>query len=113
MAVTVAYLWEGLGVSVAGAPNGAVASKINTVVATIVATSATDTSALVTHAFNLPAADITSGFAEAVITHQGDPTTSPWFEASQNPNFSIFQKNTLGIGAQAKVFIHRPHTIVR
>ncbi len=113
MAVTITYLWEGQGVATTNPPTQAQAFKISTVVATIVAGAAGDTSAVVTHDFNLPASDMSAGFPESNMVPQGDETTSPWWEASTNPNYTVYQKNTLGVGPTYKIFIHRPHTLVR
>jgi hypothetical protein len=85
----------------------------NTVIATVVASAAADTSAVITHDFGLPASDITQGFPQLTIVPQGDETTSPWYEASENPNYTVLQKNTLGAGPTVKVFVQRPHSIAR
>lgn len=106
MAVTINYLYPGTSV-----PTAALAT--NTLVATVIATAAADTSAVITHQMNLPASDISSGFPWVNVIPQADETTSGWFEASENPNFTVLQKNTLGAGALAKVSIQRPHSIVR
>ena len=86
------------------------AAKFNTVIATISASAASDTSALITHNFQLTASEISQGFPRVVLIPLADETSSPWFEASQNPNFSIFQKNTLNAGAAYRVMISRPLT---
>lgn len=108
MAITTTYLWPQT-----SAPTLAQALAVNTVVATVVASAAADTSAIITHAFNLSNAEITQGWPRTTLVPQGDDTTANWFEASQNPNFTVLQKPTLGTGPTTKVFIDRPHTVTR
>lgn len=111
MAVTTTYLYPQT-----AAPTGAQmnVNRKNTLVATVLAGAAADTSAIITHAFNLTAAEITQGFPTVVLTAQdGNQITSPWYLASQNPNYTILQKGTVAAGGQVIATISRPHTIVR
>lgn len=110
-AVTITYLWPyTVAPTVAqmqGTPNC-------TVVATVAASAAADTSAVITHDFGLSNAEITQGFPKVTIVPQADPeVTSGWYEASENPNYTVLQKNTTSAGVLSKVFVERPHTIVR
>lgn len=89
------------------------AASFNLVVATVIAAAAADTSAVITHNFQLTAAEITQGFPRLTFVPQVDDTTSPWFEASENPNYTVLQKNTLGTGPLTKVFVDRVHKIIR
>jgi len=109
-AVTISYLYP-----FTSAPTAAQMQNqpFNTVTATVSATAAGDTSAVITHNFGLSAAEITQGFPFPLIIGQSDETTSPWYESSENPNFTVIQKNTLGTGPAVKVAIVRPHSITR
>lgn len=107
-AVTITYLFP-----FTTAPTAAQQAAVphSTVVATIQASAAADTSAVVTHNFNLSNAEITQGFPVPILTPQdSNEITSPWFEASENPNYSVFQKNTTAAGGLMKVTLLRPHT---
>lgn len=85
-----------------------------TVVATVAASAAADTSAVITHDFGLSAGEITQGFPKVLIVPQADPEiSSSWWEASQNPNYTVLQKNTTAAGVLSKVFIERPHSITK
>lgn len=106
MAVTITYLYPRTAAPSAG-------QTANMVIATVSASAAADTSAIITHAMSLAASEITQGFPRTVIVPQADQTTSPWFEASQNPNFTILQKSTAGAGGAVKVIIDEPNTIDR
>jgi hypothetical protein len=109
-AVTITYLYPGTVVP----PPTPFPLPQNMVIATVAASAAADTSAVITHLFNLSNAEITQGFPTVVIMPQADPeVTSGWFEASENPNYSVLQKNTTAAGVLSKVSITRPHTIVR
>jgi hypothetical protein len=48
-----------------------------------------------------------------ILTPQGDPTTGSWFLSSQNPNFTILQKSTNGLGPTTLVQISRPNSLIR
>lgn len=109
-AVTINFLYP---FTVAPTSAQMINTPYNTVIATVSASAAGDTSAVITHDFGLPTSDISSGFPQLTIVPQSDETTSPWYEASENPNYTVLQKNTLGVGATAKVFVQRPHSIVR
>jgi hypothetical protein len=106
-AVTISYLWPGTTVPLATAnPDGIPQS---TIVATVTATAAADTSAVITHQFNLTPAEITQGFPRLTLVPQADPEiTSNWYEASEAPNYTVLQKNTTAAGVKTKVFISRP-----
>lgn len=108
MAVTITYTYPQT-----SAPTAVQARAANMVVATVAASAAADTSAVITHNFALSNAEITQGFPRTVIVPQASEQSSNWFEASQNPNFTVLQKPTADTGPTAKVFIDRPHTIVR
>jgi hypothetical protein len=109
-AVTINYLWPFTTAPTIGQLTN---TPYRTVIATVQASLAADTSAVITHDFNMTAADITQGFPKVDLVYQGDETTSPWYEASENPNYTVLQKNTLGAGALTKVIINRPHSIER
>ena len=89
------------------------AAKFNTVIATVSASAAGDTSAVITHNFQLTAGEISQGFPRTVLEFLTDATSSPWFVASQNPNYTVIQKNTLNAGPTVEVIIDRPHTLTR
>jgi hypothetical protein len=109
MAVTINYLYPST--SAATLPN---TSAYNMVVATVIATAAADTSAVITHNFNLSAATITQGRPLLVITPEdANSITSPWYEASEAPNYTVLQKSTTAAGGQVKVNISHPHSITR
>lgn len=107
MAITLAYLWPLLG-SAPVNPN-----IFGKVIATVAAGAAADTSALITHAFALPNADISQGFPVVTLTPlDSNSITSPWFVASQNPNYTVLQKNTVDTTGTVQVTIDR-HTVAR
>lgn len=109
-AVTITYLYPG---TVVPPPTPSPLPQ-NTVIATISASAAGDTSAVVTHLFGLTAGEITQGFPQvSIIPQDGNEITSPWFELSENPNYSVFGKGTVAAGGTAKVYVQRPHSIVR
>lgn len=109
-AVTITYLYPGT-VAPPAIPNPLPQSMV---IATVVATAAADTSAVITHQFGLSNAEITQGFPRvAIIAQDGNEITSPWWEASENPNYTILQKGTVAIGGLAKVIIDRPHSMGR
>jgi hypothetical protein len=111
MAVTITYLYP---FTVAPTVNQMIGKKYTRVVSTVVASAAADTSAVITHSFGLSNAEITQGFPfVSLLPQDSNQITSPWFEASQNPNYTVLQKNTTAAGGQVKVTITRPHTIVR
>lgn len=82
----------------------------NMVIATVVADSAGDTSAAITHFFNLPASDISSGFPSLLIENEASQTIGLPYELSEGPNFTIL--GLQGVGSW-KVFVNRENTIVR
>jgi hypothetical protein len=84
------------------------------VIATVLAGLAADVQAIITHDFNLSAAEITLNYPVVVLTPlDGNAITSPWFEASQNPNYTVLGKGTTAVGSLTKVSIMRPATQVR
>jgi|SRR5579871_3536033 len=111
MAVTITYLAP---YTTAPTRNQMIGKPNNTVVATVQASAAADTSAVITHDMNISAADITQGFPIVTIVPQdGNEITSPWFEASENPNYTVLQKGTVAASGLAKVFIQRPFSPTR
>lgn len=107
-AVTISYLYP-----YTTAPTAAQQAAVphSTVVATVAATAAGDTSAVITHNFGLSNAEITQGFPCPVLIPQADPEiTSNWYESSENPNYTVLQKNTTAAGVLTKVTLLRPHT---
>jgi len=110
--VTITYLWPYTVAPTAAQMQGA--NPNYTVIATVSASAAADTSAVITHDFGLTAAEITQGFPVVTLVPQdGNEITSAWFEASENPNYTILQKGTVAAGGTQKVVIQRPHTIGR
>jgi len=106
-AVTITYLWPGTSVPLATANPAGLPQQ--TVVATVTATAAADTSAVITHQFNLSAAQITQGWPRLTLVPEADPEiTSAWYESSQAPNYTVLQKNTTAAGVKTKVFIEKP-----
>ncbi len=117
MAMTLNYLSAGTGST---PPTAALAYAVNTVNVTLSPAASTDNSQAITHNFNLPAADISSGWPEIVINGLDTlASASAWFVLSQNPNFSVIGRgaNTLGLesgaNAQVLVSISKPNTLVR
>lgn len=104
-AVTITNLWP-----TSATPTAALRPlKQQSVCVTVSASAASDTSASVTHQFNLTNAQITQGWPHMTILPQdGNEITSPWFEASQAPNFSVLGKGTVAAGGTAKVVIAKP-----
>ena len=114
-AVTITYLWPtNLGPLGGGnvAPTAAqmISSEYNTVVATIVATAITDTSAVITHNFPLSNAEISQGWPQVNILETTNDTSQVW-ELSENTAFTVL--GLPGLIGGVRVFISRPHTIVR
>jgi hypothetical protein len=84
------------------------------VIATVLAGLAADVQAIVTHDFQLSAAEITLNYPVVVLTPlDGNAITSPWFEVSQNPNYTVLGKGTTAAGSLTKVSIFRPATQIR
>jgi hypothetical protein len=109
MAVTISYLYPSTTV-----PSQSVNPGYNMVIATVSASAAADTSAVITHDFGLPASDISQGFPLLIFSPgDGNEITSPWYEASENPNYTVLQKSTTAAGGLLKVNISRPHSITR
>jgi hypothetical protein len=106
MAITINYLYP-----VAGTTPPTPIQVANMVIATVQGSAASDTSAAITHDFGLPASDISSGFPEVEILQQANELTQGIWELSENPNFTVL--GVSGIVGPVKVFIKRPHTIVR
>jgi hypothetical protein len=110
MAVTVTYLYPAT-VNPPGTtpptPTPIAGQPANLVVATILATAATDVSAVVTHDFNLNQSDISNGFPELDFVPQTSEVTQPW-EISEGRNHSVIGLGGVGLW---KVFVNRPHSI--
>lgn len=84
------------------------------VICTVNTTAAGDTSILITHALNLSAAEITQGFPILKFTSQdGLEISSPLFEVSEAPNFTLLGRAGVGAGGTTKVIIDRPATSIR
>jgi hypothetical protein len=104
-AVTISYLWPGTGTPSPTPPP----TPQNSVCATVVASAAADTSAVITHQLGLTNAQITQGFPfMTLLAQDGNAITSPWWESSQAPNYTVIQKGTTAAGGQVKVRIMRP-----
>jgi hypothetical protein len=111
MALTYNYLYPVVGTT---PPTLAQAANANTVVVTVSASAAGDTSAAVTHNFNFSNADISAGFPMLIFADQdGSEITSSWFELSEQANYTVLGKGSLAVGGSIKVFITRPHSIFR
>jgi hypothetical protein len=109
MAVTISYLYP-----TTATPTQAFMQNYNMLIATVQASAAADTSAVITHDFGLPASDISQGFPLLIFSPgDGNEITSPWYEASENPNYTVLQKSTTAAGGLLKVNISRPHSITR
>jgi hypothetical protein len=111
MAVTVTYLYP-----VAGAvPTQAQMLNFNMVVASVASSAAGDNSAAITHDFNLPTSDISSGFPRVVLNKQGADTTAgaDWYIASQNPNYTILGAGTVAVKQTTLFTIDRPFSMDR
>lgn len=93
---------------------GGVGRSYNSIVATVATTATGDNSAAITHQFGLANAEISQGFPFVTFVPQADGTTGAWFEASQNPNYTILGSNQLiAVRATTKVIISAPHTYGR
>ena len=104
MAVTISQLYPVAG-STPPIPN-----MISTmVIATVAATSATDTSASITHGWGI-VASISSGFPRITIENEASQTVGQPYELSENSEFTIL--GLQGIGSW-KVFLERAHDIER
>jgi hypothetical protein len=80
----------------------------NQVIATVVAGLASDTVAIITHDFGLTAAELLLGYPSVQITRIADEgqQTSPWWESSENPNYTVLEKNATSAGVAVKVVIN-------
>lgn len=89
-------------------------SPRNLVIATVLAGLAADVQAIVTHDFQLSPAEITLNYPLVTLTPlDGNDITSPWFEVSQNPNFTVLGKGSTAVGSLTKVIIQRPGSQAR
>jgi hypothetical protein len=95
------------------APTAATMQNYNMVIGTVVAGASSDVQTIITHNFGLSAAEIAQGFPLVVLTGLGDETTSSWWEASQNPNYTVLAKNNYATGPTTQYNISRPHSITR
>jgi hypothetical protein len=108
MAVTVTYLYPLTTPSTTPPTQTPINGQpANLVVATVQATAAADTSALITHDFNLNNSDISGGFPELDFVAQTSDVTIPW-EISQGRNHTVLGLGGVGLW---KVFVNRPHSI--
>lgn len=107
MAVTTSNLYPIAG----SAPTAAQALLVNMVIATVQGGAAGDTSAVITHNFGLPASDISFGLPEVEVLQQANELTQGIWELSENPNYTVL--GLAGVVGPVKVFIKRPHSIVR
>jgi hypothetical protein len=96
---------------VAGSTPASQAQATNMCIVTVQSTAPTDNSVSVTHDFNLPSSDISLGFPEVEFLQQVNELTQGIWEVSEGRNHSTFGLS--GIVGPVKVFIKRPHTIVR
>lgn len=86
----------------------------NLVIATVSASLAADTQAIITHNFGLSAAELLLDYPLVAITPQdGNEITSPWFEVSQASNYTVLGKGTTAAGGTVKVAIQRPASQIR
>jgi fructose-1,6-bisphosphatase/inositol monophosphatase family enzyme len=117
MSVTVTYTWPVSGIT---APTLAQMQNFNAVVAEIAATADGDTTAVVTHNFNLSAADLAALFPFVKMVQAGATAIlSGWYLnlAAATADSLTFTKATTGgsgaAGTQLVVQLTRPHTIER
>jgi hypothetical protein len=79
----------------------------NKVIATVSASSSSDAQAIITHDFGFSAAELALGYpATVTITpDDGNEITSPWFVASQAPNYTVLGKGTTAAGGKVTVYL--------
>lgn len=79
----------------------------NQVIATVVAGAASDDVVVITHDFGLTAAELALGYPSVQLTPISDGgSTSPYWEASQHPNYTVLEKNTDDVGPAVKVVLN-------
>ena len=114
MAVTVTYEHPVAGIV---APTAVEAKGI--VNANVIATADGDTTATITHNFGLSADEIAAGWPAVVITPllQAVAVVSAWAVTSVTTNTVVLTKGvgagSGNVGAQLRVSVQRPHSIVR
>jgi hypothetical protein len=85
------------------------------VIATVFPTSSPDTAAVITHDFQMPAADISAGWPQVIIEPIDSlALASDWWVQSVDPNYLGLARLTSLAGQdtvpQIKVFVSRPWT---
>lgn len=116
MAVTVTYEHPVAG---AVAPTAAQAAAVSMVSANVIATADADTTAVITHNMALTAAELAAGFPLVTILPllQAVGALSEWAMTAKDANTCTFTKGTGAgsgnAGAQLRVVVQRPHTIIR
>lgn len=84
------------------------------VIATVLAGLAADVQAIITHDFQLSASELSLNYPVVILTPlDGNAITSPWFEVSQNANYTVLGKGSTAVGALTKVSIMRPASQIR
>lgn len=115
MAVTTTYSYPVAGTT---APTAAQSSAVNAVVSTVIATADADTTATITHNFGLSASELSNGFPIVIITPLlSNAITSGWYASAVATNSITLTKGTGAgsgnAGAQIRVTVLRPHTIIQ
>lgn len=115
-AMVVNYLWPVTGTPTPPTPTQAM--NVNTVVATVSPTSGPDAQVAITHNFQLPNSDISSGWPTCHVAPLDSlGLLSGWFQQSFDPNYVGLARLTSNQSEdtvpQIKVTILRPHTITR
>jgi hypothetical protein len=115
MSITINYLWPVFGST---PPTVAQAANVSIVTATIFASSAQDTAAVITHNFGMPASDISAGWP--IVEREGIDSlagANGWWTQSIDPNWVGIARLTSAQGDDTvpsiKVRVWRPHTIIR
>jgi hypothetical protein len=84
------------------------------VIATVLAGAASDVLAIITHDFQLTPTELSLNYPVVILTPlDGNAITSPWFEVSQHPDYTVLGKGTTAVGALTKVAIMRPASQIR
>jgi hypothetical protein len=115
MAITINYLYPVTGTT---PPTFLQSLNVTAVTATIFATSAPDTAAVITHNFALPAADISAGWPNVLVEPIDSlAASSDWWIQSLDPNYVGLARLTSTAGQdtvpQIKVKVSRPSTLTR
>jgi hypothetical protein len=70
--------------------------------------------AIITHDFQLTPTELSLNYPVVILTPlDGNEITSPWFEVSQHPDYTVLGKGTTAVGALTKVAIMRPASQIR